>query len=454
MRATATLLLLLLARLAVAAPDEAPAEVLPSGWWVAPLERLRLTGTLFDVAERPYSTAVRPRNVAGSISIACERQEGRPCGDGAAGFVELDSAAGYGRWLRSFVRLRAQAGEHVENTLVLDRAFVAGELGPLAAEVGRAAIVLGPSARTQLGWGTNAPPITHVRLSTSRPLELASSLRGSATWIVGRLRAPQRYPHALISIARVQLDVGKNLELGTMQLLQLGGDGAPQLGFWDFLAEHVRRKDLSATATDTSNRRFGGDIAFRIPELGARLYYVLIFEDIRRARFIDAFRYDADHLFGIELPAVGGDRRYGLVLEWHQTGFRSQEHSPRTTGFTNLGRVVGSPLGPDATSVYAGGRVELPFATAYPWIEVATLSSDTYEQITKGPINRLAHGPSETRYRAGSRVDVTLTRDLLVAAELVYEHVTGFAFEPAASRNNVGLVASVFWHPRFRLRTR
>ena len=34
----------------------------------------------------------------------------------------------------------------------------------------------------------------------------------------------------------------------------------------------------------------------------------------------------------------------GLVIEWQKTGFRSMEHAVCTTGFTNAGRAVGSPL--------------------------------------------------------------------------------------------------------------
>src|SRR5690606_196516 len=159
---------------------------------------------------------------------------------------------------------------------------------------------------------------------------------------------------------------------------QLGGDGARSLGFWDFIAEHVRRTDLSAGPTDSSNRRFGGDIAIRITELRARLYYALVFEDIRAKRFIDALRYDADHVFGIELPALGSRGEHAALIEWQQTGFRSQEHRPRDTGFTHMGRVVGAPLGPDAMAIYVGGRLEFGWSKLYPWAEAAKLASDTY----------------------------------------------------------------------------
>lgn len=425
------------------------AEPSAERWWVAPVTRLRLSTTLFQDSARPYSTFARPRDLTvGSISIACERQEGRPCGDGAGVFGEVESSAGFGSLVSGTIRLRAQAGQSYAESVVLDRGYVNAELGPIAAQIGRDIVVLGPSSRTQAGWGTNAPPITHARVSTSEPFALTSSLRANVDYVVGVLRSPQTFHHNLISMSRVQLDVGDRVEIGTMQLLQLGGDGARSLGLWDFIAEHLRRKDLSASETDSSNRRFGGDIALRIRELGARLYYQLVFEDIRAKRFIDAVRYDADHVVGIDLPALGSRGQHAATVEWQVTGFRSQEHRPRVTGLTHLGRVVGSPLGPDAKALFAGGRIAFGPSTLYPWLELAQLSSDKYRQVTKGPIDRLTVGPAETRYRGGLRVRLPLQQRFSVEGNVMGEHADGFAFEPGVTRNNVGATLSLLWTPQ------
>lgn len=422
-----------------------PVAPTPESLWIEPIARLRLTTTLFDDSPRPYNTPLRPRDLAGSISIACEHTEGRPCGDGAGIFTELDSNAGYGDWVSASVRLRAQAGESIENELALDRLYLNSELGPIAVEVGRDVVAFGPSSRTQLGWGDNAPPITHARISTSEPFRLTDNLRASAIYVVGRLRSPQTFHGNLVTISRLQFDIAKNFEVGLIQLLQLGGDGARELGVWDFIAEHVRRGDLTASATDSSNRRFGGDFAFHIRELaGARFYYSLVFEDIRKTYWYDAVRHDADHLLGVEMAALG---RHGLTLEWQKTGMRSQEHRPRETGFTNMGRVVGSPLGPDAQSLYAGGRVEFGWGTLYPWAELAWLSSDEYKLVVDGPIDRVMKGVTESRYRLGSRVRLPIAYGVSIEGSAVAERVGSFGFERRVERNNVGVVASVTWQP-------
>jgi hypothetical protein len=259
-----------------------------------------------------------------------------------------------------------------------------------------------------------------------------SNLHG--TYVLGRLGDPQTYPGDLVSIVRGEARLGQ-LDLGAMQLLQLDGDGAPGFSFWDFVLEHFRRRDASASATDSSNRRVGADAALRIAGFGgARLYYEIMFEDWRK-HFADALRYDADHVVGFENRDV--------VVEWQKTGVRSQEHTPRVTGFTNAGRVVGSPLGPDATALYIGRRRGM----VRPWGEIVRFSSDTYEFIVDGPILHTSRGVAEWRYRVGTEVVVPVRRGMWVDARVWGEHVEHASFVDGARRENLGLVAALIWTP-------
>ena len=125
---------------------------------------------------------------------------------------------GYGRaWPRP--RWRSARAAHATGLRCRHRSafYVDAELGPIAAEVGRDVLVLGPSSHTQLGWGENAPPLDHVRLSTVRPLAITDDLRGSLFYAIGRLRDPQTFPGNLVTIARGQLDIAGTIELGMMQ---------------------------------------------------------------------------------------------------------------------------------------------------------------------------------------------------------------------------------------------
>ena len=413
-------------------------STLPDGWWVAPIERAALYAAVVHETDRTYSTPARPRDVAGVLALSCEYQEGRPCGDGQGLSGELDAAAGYSDWISGGVRLRLRTGRDQYTTGVdLDRAYVNAELGPIAAEVGRDVLVIGPTVRTVVGWGANAPPLDQLRLSGVRPLALTSWLRLNVVYVLGRLADPQTYPGDLVSLTRAQLDFADRVELGAMQLLQLAGQGAPGFGFVDFILEHVRRRDASASYSDSSNRRIGFDVAVRIPELGARVTYQMMLEDLR-TEVISAFRYDADHF-------VGFATRWGSI-EIRKTGERSYEHFPRVTGFTTGGRIVGDPLGPAALAAYIDAK--LPWATnlVVPWIEVARLGSDTFS-FGDGPIVRTSAGETELHFRAGVRVRVPINHELEVDPEAAIEDVERFAFVPGAQRTNALVRATLVWRP-------
>jgi hypothetical protein len=221
-----------------------------------------------------------------------------------------------------------------------------------------------------------------------------------------------------------------------MQLLQLEGDGAPHLGVVDFITEHVTRGNASAGPDDTSNRRVGLDVDWRIAGFdGARLYYELMFEDWRR-QFADALRYDADHVVGMAFS-------HGLVVEWQKTGFRSMEHTPRITGFTNAGRAVGSPLGPDAEALYVAQQLR----GITPWLEIARLASDSYTYAFHQPIVRFTDSLAEKRYRAGARAIVPMSNVLHMELDAMVEHVEDFGFVHGERRENAGVRLTIVWQP-------
>jgi hypothetical protein len=409
---------------------------MPDGWWIRP-DRITTRVAAYAEDDRPYSTAARPRDVEGNLALACEGQQGRPCGDGEGVFSELDASAGYGATASATIRLRATTGTRgYADDLAIDRAYARGELGPLALELGRDVLAVGPRAHTRVAWSDNAPPLDQIRLQTARPYRLADGLDGDFLYVVGRLRDPLQQHPPLVTITRMQLDIAERVEVALHQELAMGGDGAPSFDLYDFVTEHFRRGDSSAGPTDSSNRRFGGDIAVHLR--GARLYYQLVFEDIRM-HVIDALHYDADHVLGVEVP--------WLVVELLRTGVRSYEHVPQRTAFTNDARTVGAPLGPDAMSLYARGSVALPFGTVLPWLELARLSSDTYTFVDHGPITQATSGPAELRYRAGARLRLPIARELRAEAEASFEHVSALAFDPNAGRNNVGMMLTLVWQP-------
>jgi hypothetical protein len=439
-----------LLQLAGAAPNASLQSLSAHGLWFTPARRVSVMLGLTRDEERPYSTMQRPEQMIGGLEVSCEHQEGRPCGQGGGGMVMLDSAAGYGHWVSAFTRLELTAGSNQWSVLGrVDRMYLNGEYGPVALEIGRDVLALGPGVHTQLIWGDNTAPFDHVRIQTAHPLKIPKlGVKVTALYAFGLLRDPQTFHDTQVQLARLAIAVVDQLELGAQQLLQLNGDGAVHYGFGDFIAENFTRTGGQAGAGG-SNRRDSIDAVYTIKQArGLRIYYELAFEDFRK-QLGDMLRYDCDHLGGIELPALTSSGRHGFVVELQHNGVVSQSHSYFTTGLTNDGRVVGAPLGPDSWSLYATARLDLPRRiSVWPWFEWAQMSSDHYALMVHGPIVRTSTGPSESRERLGLRGRILLSRGIRIDAQALYEHVDTFSFVPGATRNNADVTATFVWMPR------
>jgi len=416
------------------------------GFWGRPINRLSNRLALVADVSRPFSVPARPRDIDGAIELACEHQEGRSCGNGAIGMLELDSSAGYGNLLSAYSRIQARTGSaDTGGTGVnVDRLYASLELGAAEFVAGRNVVAIGPGRRTQLIWGDQPPPLDHVGL-TVHALKIPNVpiVLGGA-YMVGLLDAPQRFPHSLVTISRAYAEIADRLCLGLTNLLLLGGDGAPPFSFGQFLSEHVIRGGPSESA-GLSDRRVAVDLSLQVRPLQSTFYTEIAFEDSRR-EFMSALAYDTDYLVGWAASGLGRGGRHGFLVELHHTGARSQEHGLFTSGMTSGGRTAGPPLGPDATSVYVSPRWDLEnrAVSISPWSELIRIGSDIYNFPDPGPITRRSSGLAEIRLRSGLRVLGVLHRGLWLQTDSFIEHVGNEAFQ-VATRNNAGLSLTVIW---------
>ncbi|HXU67978.1 MAG TPA: capsule assembly Wzi family protein [Polyangia bacterium] len=425
------------------------------GFWFRPFQRAITRFDAFSDDAVPYSTPLRPELMIGNVSVSCEYNEGRPCGTGVGLVSELDSSVGYGRWVSAFTRVMLPVGSANYMTgPLLERGYANVELGPVALEGGRDMLVLGPGVRAQMMVGENAAPLDMIRISTSHPIKIpripvAISLLGAVAW----LRDPQTYHDTNLTILRAQLDLFDQFELGATHLLQIEGDGAPHLSFGEAIAEHFTRKGLVSNGgyqdgLDYSNRRVSFDTAYTLKYFrGIRFYYELAFEDLRK-EVLDAWLYDGDHLAGIDIPSLTKSGRHGLTIEYQHIGVRSQTHGTYTSGLTNAGFTLGTPLGPDSWSIFVSPRIDLLRARLWPWLEFVRRSDDKYTFVDYGPILRTAFGNEESRIRLGIRAEMIVRADLRVDARALYEHVDTFAFMPGVQRDNGGVEVMLTWTPR------
>jgi hypothetical protein len=360
--------------------------------------------------------------------------------------LELDSSVGYGDWVSAFSRIQARAAsmDSGGTGANVDRLYANLELGSAELVVGRNVVSIGPGRRTQLIWGDQPPPLDHAGLLVhSLKIPKIPIVLGGA-YLVGLPDAPQRFSHSLVTLSRAYAEIDGRLCLGITNLLLLGGNGAPPLTFGQFLQEHVDRTGPSASA-GASDRRVAVDLTLQVRPLMSSFYSEIAFEDSRH-QFANALAYDTDYLVGWAASALGSGGRHGFLIELHHTGVRSQEHGLFTSGMTSGGRTAGSPLGPDATSVYVSPRwdVENGAVSLSPWSEVIRIGSDVYDFPQDGPITRRSSGLAEIRLRAGLRVLGVLHRGLWLQTDSFIEHVGNEAFQ-VATRNNVGLSVTATW---------
>lgn len=277
------------------------------GFWARPTQRVTARLALDTDTARPYSVPARYRNLVGSVDLACEHQEGRPCGDGAHGLLELDSSAGFGPWLSAFSRIQVGANSNDGSASArADRLYANLEWGPAELLVGRNVILIGPGRHTQLLWGDHASPLDQLALKIREFRVPSVPVTIGGAYILGRLAAPQRFNNTLVTLSRAYVNIADRLCLGLSNLLELGGEGAPQLGFWQFAEEHVHRTGPAETE-GVSNRRVGVDMTLSLPPLRSTFYSEIVFEDSRR-QFGSALAYDTDYLLGWATSALGHER--------------------------------------------------------------------------------------------------------------------------------------------------
>jgi hypothetical protein len=226
-------------------------------------------------------------------------------------------------------------------------------------------------------------------------------------------------------------------------LLLIGGEGAPPVGFTQFIEEHVHRTG-PWPGEGVSNRRLGYDASLQLKPLRSNVYFEFVFEDWR-AQFKSALEYDTDYLLGWSTSGLGRSGNYGFVLELLHTGVRSQEHHLFASGVTSGGRTVGVALGPDATSLYASPRWMVQERVMLtPWVELIHIGSGMYVFPESAAIFRAASGLAEIRWRTGLGAVALLTDALWLDANGFFEHVHNDAFQ-TATRSNAGLALNINW---------
>jgi hypothetical protein len=217
---------------------------------------------------------------------------------------------------------------------------------------GRMPIQWGHGFSGSLLFGGAQHPLDMIQLRNTTPAQLPSFLKvfGEAQFSIflTQLDEDQVFPGSFVIGERLAIKPHPILELAFSQSIQLGGEGAPPLSFWDVMSElfGIRLQDINSV--NLSNRNMTIDGSLKIPPLNyTKIYSELFWEDCCKY----PFTRDLNKLFGISYPQLWNSR--GLIaFEYVQTTEIYNRHGRYTSGFENRGVAMGHPLGPDAEGFY------------------------------------------------------------------------------------------------------
>ena len=291
-------------------------------------------------------------------------RRGMPSPSGAA-VTALPTAALAGRWFALLAEPEVgyfgdSAGMHAN--VEVHRAFGRAVLRNVALQIGSDTRRWGQSAYGPLFLSGNAaaPPAIALGTDTAITLPWWFRLAGpvQATLFVADLGPAQDPRRARLAGWQVDIHPWARFELGVAVLAHTGGDGGPKATFIERVVDLFPAIDALAPQhadLQFSNKVAGGNLRLRIPEWsGLDLYYELAIDDFDGRRLASSMTDDAGHLVGGRIAA--GDAV--VRAEWHRTSLRLYEHAQFRSGVTYQQRLLGSPLGPHASAVYAG--VEWP----------------------------------------------------------------------------------------------
>jgi hypothetical protein len=229
-----------------------------------------------------------------------------------------------------------------------------------ALRVGPDEIRWGQSRNGALFISGNAAPLHAITLGTDTPITLPWLLRHAGAFRLTGLLADlgAGYPdHARLAAWQGSIQPWTNFELGVAVVTHTGGSGGPPARFFERVVDLFPVIDALAPQhadLQISNKIAGGNLRIRVPRLsGLDFYYELAIDDFDGRRLRSSMVEDAGHLLGLRLPVMTRTGPLVARAEWQRTSLRLYEHAQFTAGYTFHQRLIGNPVGPNATTLLA-----------------------------------------------------------------------------------------------------
>lgn|GEM_PF-5814594 len=171
---------------------------------------------------------------------------------------------------------------------------------------------------------------------------------GRFALFVAKLDQNQVRPGSFLIGEKLAFKINANLEIGLVQTIQIGGQGYPDLPWYENASEILgyRFKDDDENFT---NRNAVLDFRLRLPKHNDfNIYGEFYFEDCCSIRI----EKNLSSLMGIEMPVMSIRRPMNLGFEFLRTTYVYNRHSNYKSGFIYDGIAMGHHVGADSFGFY------------------------------------------------------------------------------------------------------
>jgi len=325
------------------------------------LTALGLTGHGIP-GQAPRLLEIRPLRYlkagAGLTSAAAtdvENRHGERLDQGWNGRLESASWAELGGVAAAYLHPQFRVGEEtLEGRLV--EGYVKARAGFAELVVGREALWWGPGFHGSMLLSNNALGLDMVRLQTAHQVTLPWLLRYlgpvKALAFFGQFEAEREFPRTKLGGVRVSLAPFSWLELGGARTIMFGGEGRPDLAFWEY-----PRVFFTGNRPGSEGSKYAGnnlsqiDVTLRLSDIGryigltrdAELYLDFGWDDTCCGTFYTPLKPGA--VAGLYLPNLFLSPDTTLRVEYTNTSSFNFTHSTWRDGYRRKGHALAHFVG-------------------------------------------------------------------------------------------------------------
>ncbi len=440
---------------------------------IHPLEEVRFDYTLLDSPPRNIPLDNGLGHIDGFINPLIAHHEGLDFADGNNLSLETIHRAMLSKYFsflfRPHLRLLVPNTDETEVRFVVQDLYGKFNISNFELEAGRDHLIWGQSESGGFLFTNNARSLDMIKISNDSPFLHPWIFKylgpSKYTFFVANLGPERIFKDSFLYGFKVTIKPVHFLELGLSESVVIGGEGAPNLSFFDPLIElfPVNKIGRNAQFEDKSDHLFGFfDMRFTIPPLRNTVFYFeSAFDDspLRAFGHPDDFWDETSMMFGLQIPRLTSGGRANLTMEYRHMPGWSYRHSNWITGYTLNRELIGDPLGPDGDSLMIKADIDLAAdKTLRTSFSYENRDSDFFGQTTdpdtggNDEVIRIQNNPTEHQFRFMTSLFWRIKPWLNLQPQLGYEHVVNFNFNRGDSRENFLGGFSLNFYPEKYLR--